>query len=57
MKTERRHELQTNVLADSLAHWIEAIKPYGRAILAGGIARDRGGVRLGLCLDAKLAAA
>ncbi len=38
MKTERRHELQTNVLADSLAHWIEAIKPYGRAILAGGIA-------------------
>ncbi len=38
MKTERRHELQTNVLADSLAHWIEAVKPYSRAITAGVIA-------------------
>lgn len=34
MKTTRRHELQTNQLADSLAHWIEAIKPYSRAALA-----------------------
>ncbi|REK17516.1 MAG: hypothetical protein DWQ37_06015 [Planctomycetota bacterium] len=34
MKTERRHELQTNVLADSLARGIEAIKPYGRGVLA-----------------------
>ncbi len=34
MKTERRHELQTNQLADSLAHWIEAAKPYSRAVLA-----------------------
>ena len=34
MKTERRHELQTNELADSLARWIEAIKPYSRAALA-----------------------
>jgi hypothetical protein len=34
MKTTRRHELQTNELADSLAHWIEAIKPYSRAALA-----------------------
>jgi hypothetical protein len=38
MKTERRHELQTNVLADSLAHWIEAAKPYSRAALAVVIA-------------------
>lgn len=34
MKTTRRHELQTNELADSLAHWIEAIKPYSRAAVA-----------------------
>ena len=34
MKTTRRHELQTNELADRLAHWIEAVKPYSRAALA-----------------------
>ena len=34
MKTERRHELQTNVLAVTLAHWIEAAKPYSKAGLA-----------------------
>jgi hypothetical protein len=34
MKTSRRHELQTNELADSLARWIEAVKPYSRAALA-----------------------
>jgi hypothetical protein len=34
MKTTRRHELQTNELADSLAHWIEAVKPYSRAAVA-----------------------
>jgi hypothetical protein len=34
MKTERRHELKTNQLADSLARWIEAVKPYSRAGLA-----------------------
>jgi tetratricopeptide (TPR) repeat protein len=28
MKSKRRHELQTNVLADQLGHWIEQIKPY-----------------------------
>ena len=33
MKTERRHELQTNTLAVTLAHWIEAAKPYSRAAL------------------------
>lgn len=34
MKTTRRHELQTNELADRLSHWIEAVKPYSRAALA-----------------------
>ncbi len=38
MKTERRHELQTNVLATTLAHWTEAARPYGRAMLAGILA-------------------
>ena len=34
MKTSRRHELQTNELADSLARWIDRIKPYSRALTA-----------------------
>lgn len=34
MKTERRHELATNVLADWLGEKIEAIKPYSTAISA-----------------------
>lgn len=34
MKTERRHELQTNVLAHSLARWIEVARPYSRAATA-----------------------
>jgi hypothetical protein len=38
MKTERRHELQTNVLAESLARWGEKVRPYSRAALAGLIA-------------------
>jgi hypothetical protein len=33
MKTERRHELQTNELADRLTHWIAAAEPYARTIL------------------------
>jgi hypothetical protein len=33
MKTERRHELQTNVLADRLARGAEAVRPYGKTIL------------------------
>jgi hypothetical protein len=28
MKTERRHELQTNVLANMLGHQVEAVRPY-----------------------------
>lgn len=38
MKTERRHELETNVLASSLAHGAERVKPYGRGVLAAIIA-------------------
>lgn len=38
MKTERRHELQQNALADVLTDWIEAVKPYSTAILGGIIA-------------------
>lgn len=33
MKTERRHELQTNVLADWLGRQIEAIRPYTNIII------------------------
>ena len=33
MKTERRHELQTNTLADHLGKWIVAIKPYTSIIV------------------------
>ncbi len=32
MKSERRHKLETNELADSLEHWVEAIQPYVRTI-------------------------
>lgn len=34
MRTERRHELQTNELADSLARVIETVRPYSRAGMA-----------------------
>ena len=37
MKTERRHELQTNVLADTLGRWIVAVKPY-TTVIVGAIA-------------------
>jgi hypothetical protein len=33
MKSERRHELQTNYLADWLTHKIETIRPYLNMIL------------------------
>lgn len=32
MKTERRHELETNWLARQLARWIDQLKPYGKAV-------------------------
>jgi hypothetical protein len=38
MKTERRHELQTNLLADKMAHWISLAEPYSQMILAGIVA-------------------
>jgi len=38
MKTERRHELQHNVLADWIGDKLEEIKPYSRAIVGGLIA-------------------
>lgn len=34
MKTERRHALETNILADWLGHKIDAIRPYRHAITA-----------------------
>lgn len=38
MKAKRRHELQTNVLADWLGQQIQAIKPYASWIVGGLIA-------------------
>ena len=35
MKTERRHELETNTLAKELARWVEAAKPYSKVV--GGL--------------------
>src|SRR3569832_1665605 len=32
MKTERRHELQSNELASRLEHWIAAVQPHSRLI-------------------------
>jgi hypothetical protein len=38
MKSKRRHELQTNQLADQLGHWIERVRPYTTVtlVLAAG---------------------
>ena len=41
MKTERRHELQTNELADWLGHQFEHVKPHGKTILAASILGTR----------------
>src|SRR5690349_230264 len=38
MKSERRHELQTNELADRLAKYVDDVKPYTKAILGAVIA-------------------
>jgi hypothetical protein len=35
MKTERRHELQTNILADWMGHQIEHLRPYSKALFFG----------------------
>lgn len=37
MKTERRHELQTNKLADWLGNHLEQLRPHGKKILAFAI--------------------
>lgn len=37
MKSERRHELQHNMLADWLAQTAESLKPYQNIILAGAV--------------------
>ena len=42
MKTKRRHELQTNVLAAWLAEKIEGVQPYSKAMLAVVIAAVAG---------------
>ena len=40
MKSKRRHELQTNELADRLGHWIDKLRPYTVliSVLALGVA-------------------
>jgi hypothetical protein len=37
MKTDRRHALQTNWLADHLGRWLEKIKPYTNHIITGAL--------------------
>jgi hypothetical protein len=44
MKTDRRHNLQTNWLADHLGRWLEKIKPYTNHILAGAFLLAAAGV-------------
>jgi hypothetical protein len=38
MKTKRRHELQTNILADWMGKQIEVLRPHSQAIAIGAIA-------------------
>ena len=38
MKSERRHELEQNALADWMTDLIETLKPYANYILAGTLA-------------------
>ncbi len=38
MKTQRRHELQTNELADHIGNYMQAIRPYQNIILFGTVA-------------------
>lgn len=38
MKTKRRHELQTNVLADWMGKQIEVLRPHSQAIALGAVA-------------------
>jgi hypothetical protein len=34
MKTERRHELESNQLSNSLGHWADTVRPYLNTVLA-----------------------
>lgn len=38
MKSDRRHELQTNELADGMGHWIERARPHFKTVAAGLVA-------------------
>ena len=38
MKTQRRHELQTNELADHIGRYIQAIRPYQNYVIYGTVA-------------------
>ncbi len=38
MKTERRHELQTNTLADALAQTVDTVKPYTQIAVGAALA-------------------
>lgn len=38
MKTERRHELQTNVLADTLGHAVDSVRPYSQIAIGAVLA-------------------
>lgn len=38
MKTQRRHELQTNTLADTIGVYLQKVRPYEKSILYGVVA-------------------
>ena len=38
MKTQRRHELQTNQLADTIGMYLQKVRPYQKQILYGLVA-------------------
>ena len=38
MKSQKRHELQTNELADHLGRYLQAIQPYQNLVLFGAVA-------------------
>ena len=37
MKSEHRHDLQTNELSAGLAHWVEKVKPFTGQIITGAV--------------------
>ena len=44
MKTKRRHELQTNYVADKLGEYVEQVRPYSKIIVGVAIALAVGGI-------------